>query len=188
MWFVWIMAAQAADFRVERYRESGTSRRAVADLRLGVDGLGQGDERVMPYVCGEVMPLPRLSLEGCGNGSGIWHQVDGPDLAHFRVRATLSRRQQGVVEQSVVAGIGVMEVQRTVDRPGFRFGQASTEAVEAAGPEASLGLKGRYWVMTGGYVTADIVGGVAHVPGAPAVMGWSGPVVPFASVSVGLGL
>ncbi len=186
MW-VWMMAAAwAGDVRVERYQ--GRSVRPIADLRIGVDGVGQGTDRVLPYVCGEIMPMRRLSIEGCGNGSGILHQSDAPDMAHFRLRGVVATQSSGRTDRSVIAGIGFMEVQRTADRPGFRFGEAQTGAVEAAGPEASLGVKGRYWLADRGYLTADAVVGVGHVGGAPAVMGWNSPIVPFASLTVGLGL
>lgn len=187
MMWVWIMAAAwAGDVRVERYQ--GRSVRPIADLRIGVDGVGQGTDRVLPYVCGEIMPMRRISLEGCGNGSGILHQSDAPDMAHFRLRGVVATQSSGRTDRSVVAGIGFMEVQRAADRPGFRFGEAPSEAVEAAGPEASLGVKGRYWFADRGYLTADAVVGVGHVSGAPTVMGWDSPIIPFASLTVGLGL
>lgn len=188
MWFLLIpFVAHATEFRLEQHRARPVVGHPVLDLRVGVDAIAQGEDRVHPYVCGEVSPFRRFSIEACGNGSGVLHQSDGPDVAHFRVRSVVFAAQGKRMDGSVVVGAGFTEVQRATDKPGFRFGSASVDQVEAAGPEASLGFKGRYWVTDRNYVTADAVAGSAYVPGAPNVMGWSSPVVPFVSFTMGVG-
>ena len=74
------------------------------------------------------------------------------------------------------------------DAHGFRFGEArEPDQNEGAGPEASLGGKGRLWVDSWAYVTMDASLGVAFVPSAPTVIGQGGPWVPFAAVTAGVG-
>ena len=82
-------------------------------------------------------------------------------------------------------------MQRTPDRPGFKFGAAKeAQPVEAAGAELSVSGKARIWLDPLGrvYTTADLNVGGAYIPGAPAVMGGdTGPLVPFASFTAGMG-
>lgn len=176
-------AAQAQDSRV--VVPDPVAGHPVFELRVGVDRIGPDH----PYVCGELAPLAWLSVEGCGTGSGFLHQGDSPDMAHFRARARVLTLGEGRARADLLVGAGFAEVQRTVDRPGFRFGKArDAEQVEGAGPEASLSVKGRYWLDGGGktYATADLNAGVAVIPSAPTVMGVE-PVIPFAALTVGLG-
>lgn len=175
--------AQAQDSRV--FVPNPVAGHPVFDLRVGVDQIGPDH----PYLCGELSPLAWLSVEGCGTGSGFLHQGDSPEMAHFRSRARLASVGEGRLQGDFLFGAGFAEVQRTVDQVGFRFGKArEPEQVEAAGPEASISAKARYWVDRGGksYLTADLNTGVAVVPGAPTVMG-TGPVIPFAALTVGMG-
>lgn len=158
---------------------------AVFDLRVGVDQLGPSH----PFICGEISPLPWLSVEGCGTGSGFLHQGDEPDMAHFRSRFKAAQWSQGRTELNLLLGGGFAEVQSTADQPGFKFGTPKeSDPIEAAGPEASVGVKGRAWLDPQGktYVTADWTSGAAYIPGAEAVLG-AGPVVPFTSLTMGLG-
>lgn len=159
--------------------------RPVFDLRLGVT---RADPTQHPYICAEGAPLPWLTLEGCGTGSGFLHHGDEPDMAHFRTRLQLVDAQKGRADGALLAGVGFAEVQRGIDEHGFRFGEATTEDQnEAAGPEASLGAKGRLWFDPRAYLVMDVTTGVAYIPAAPTVIGRGGPVVPFAAVSAGLG-
>ena len=94
----------------------------------------------------------------------------------------------GRVEGGLLLGAGFAEVQRGSDEPGFRFGEAQTaDQVEAAGPEVSASLKGRFWVDEKAYIVADLNAGAAYVPAAPTVMGSGGPVLAFGALTVGLG-
>ena len=182
------LLAHGADLRLESERLKPLAGHPVFDIRMGVDAVGSGDTQVQPYFCGEVAPLSVVSIEACGNGSGILHRTDGPDVAHFRMRTSLMNRQRGKLGTMVMLGLGLTEVQRSLDEPGFRFGQAGEGQVEASGPEASVGVKARYWVSGQSYLIGDLTAGSGYVVGAPTVMGWSSPVVPFASFTVGMGL
>lgn len=161
----------------------------VLELRVGADRL---DELRHPVICAEGAPLAWLSFEACGNGAGILHQdPESTDMAHFRARARVAGAQRGRGTLDGLIGAGFMEVQRTSqDEAGFKFGQArSPEQVEAAGPEVSATVKGRYFVDPGArtFVSADLNVGAAVIPAAPAVMGSGGPVVPFGMLTIGLG-
>lgn len=160
---------------------------AVFDLRVGVDVAAGHGGGAQPYLCGEISPLRRISLEGCGNGAGVLHQADVPDMAHFRLRVSAVERQKGRVEGALVGGVGFAEVQQHKDAPGFQFGEADAGQVEAAGPEVSAGFKGRYWLHPSAHIVLDATVGAAHIPGAVEVMDAPGPTVTFGAVTVGLG-
>ncbi|MEZ4241458.1 MAG: hypothetical protein R3F59_35970 [Myxococcota bacterium] len=160
----------------------------VLELRVGADRV---DELRHPVVCAEGAPLSWLSFEACGTGAGIWHDdAEATDMAHFRARGRVAGATSGRGTLDALVGAGFLEVQRTArDAPGFRFGRArEPDQVEAAGPELSATVKGRWFVDPGArtFLTADFNVGAAVVPAAPTVMG-TGPVIPFALLSVGVG-
>ncbi len=160
----------------------------VLEMRVGVDAaaIGGGDVP-LPTICAEVTPIDRLSVEACGNGSGVVHAQDVPDMAHFRLRYAAARLRRGAGEAALVVGAGFAEVQRGIDAPGFRFGDASAGQVEAAGAEAAVGVKARWWAHERAYLSMEVGGGVAWIPGAPEVVGTSGPAVVFTGLTVGAG-
>ncbi|MFN7142809.1 MAG: hypothetical protein ACK4YP_03470, partial [Myxococcota bacterium] len=117
----------------------------VVELRVGVDAAALArSEQPLPTFCGEVTPIDRLSVEACGNGAGVLHRQDVPDMAHFRVRYATARVRRGAGEAALVLGAGLAEVQRGEDAPGFRV-DAAEGAVEAAGGEIAAGVKERWW-------------------------------------------
>lgn len=159
--------------------------RAGADTRAG--RLGESPSR--PYLCGEVTPLRRVGIEACGNGAGVLQQEALSDMAHFRVRVTAAEIETGRWDLALIGGVGWAEVQRGADAAGFKFGAAEPGQVEAAGAEASVSVKGRFWATERAFGTMDLNMGAAVIPGAPEVMqnGSEGPVVPFGSITAGLG-
>lgn len=157
--------------------------RPVFDLRVGA----QSVDGSHPYLCGEGNPLAWLSVEACGTGAGILHRGDGFDMAHFRARVRALHREIKRSDIDLLVGAGFAEVQRGEDAAGFRFGEQDTGAVEAAGAEASLSVKGRFYTTPGTYLVADVNAGAALIPGASQVFGQGGPVVPFAAATIGLG-
>lgn len=162
----------------------------VFDLRVGVDQTSAspvGPDR--PVLCGELYPLAWLSIEGCGTGSGLLHDANALEMAHFRTRARLASAQSARVQGDLLLGAGFAEIQSTFDHPGFKFGRArEPNPIEAAGPEGSFSVKGRYFLGERGrsHLTADLNVGTAIVPAAPDVAG-IGPVVPFAAFTMGFG-
>lgn len=178
--------ATAQEVSSETYKPAPVAGHPVFDLRVGVDRIDQQH----PYLCGEISPLGWLSIEGCGTGNGFLHHGDEPDMAHFRTRFRTVGIDKGRAELDLLVGAGFAEVQRTADEHGFKFGKATEpDPIEAAGPEASVGLKSRMWLDNGGktYLSGDLTGGAAVIPAAPDVLGRGTPVVPFAGLTVGLG-
>jgi hypothetical protein len=164
------------------------TQRTIFDLRLGaLAAPGLGPDTV-GQACGRLQPLRRVSVEACGNGAGVLHDQAGADFAHFRLTAAAWQRRARGVDWSLGVGGGIAEVQRSKDAPGFRFGAARAEQVEAAGAEATLGLTARRHNEGVGHWVMDLTAGVAHIPGAPAVMGAAGPTVPFVGLSMGAGI
>lgn len=179
-------AAAWAETRSEAVRPNPIAGHAVLELRVGVDRI----DAQHPVICAEGSPLAWLSVEGCGTGSGFLHHDDAPDMAHFRARARVLEVGEGRASASLLGGLGFAEVQRGADAAGFKFGEArAADQVEGAGPEASVGIKGRYWVDPGArtYLSADLTTGAAIIASAPTVIGSGGPVVPFAAITVGYG-
>lgn len=178
--------AQAADqvLKSEVFVPRPVAGHRVFELRSGLSNVGAAEH---PYVCAEVSPLKRFGFEACGNGAGFLHQADVPDLAHFRGRGTVWQRASERWSGSAVVGVGLAEVQRTSDRPGFVLGDEGEGAIEAAGPEVSASAQGRYWLDKRVYAVVDANVGVAYIPGAPSVIGRGGPAVPFVLVTAGMG-
>lgn len=168
------------------YQQQPIAGHPVFDLRIGVDSTARGQH---PYLCAEVYPARIFSIEACGTGSGILHQGTGADMMHLRARGTVLHRSIQRLGLDWVVGAGIAEVQRTTDAPGFRFGAQEAGAVEAAGPEVSTSVKGRLFLDKGGrtYATGDLNLGAAIIPGAPEVMGTETPLVPFTTLTIGLG-
>jgi len=157
----------------------------VLDLRVG----GQtGTPLDRPVICLEGYPLKRFSLEACGNGSGFLHHEDVPDIAHFRLRGTLLEGLRDRTSGALVIGAGFAEISKGEDSEGFWFGppRSPTEP-SGAGPELSVSGKMRHWFDRRGYLVFDVNVGVALIASAPAVVGYGGPTVGFASATAGLG-
>ena len=126
--------------------------------------------------------------DGAGGGIAGWlHQAPIADMAHFRGRGAVWQKTEERWQGSALVGLGLAEVQRTSDRPGFVLGDEGEGAVEAAGPEVSISGQGRYWLDERAYAVVDANVGVAYMKGAPSVIGKGGPVVPFLLVTAGVG-
>ena len=186
MVFAWLVGTASAGTDSAAVIPRPIAGHPVFEMRVGMDRIDQQH----PFICAEGTPVAWLSIEGCGTGSGFLHRDEDADMAHFRAKGRVLDATMGRGTLDWLVGAGFTEVQRTADAPGFRFGAArEPEQVEAAGPEVSTSLKGRYYVDPGArtYVTADLNAGVATIPAAPTVMGTAGPLIPFAALTVGLG-
>jgi len=161
--------------------------RPLLELRGGVDTVAAGRS---PVVCGELHPVRFLALDACGTGSGTWHRRPSDEMSHYRVEADLPLGSRGRLAGWLQPGVGFAEVQRGVDASGFSFGDGWTgpEGAEAAGAELSLSARGRAWVHERAYAVVEANVSTAWVPGAPEAVGTPGPVLPSASLTVGLGL
>jgi hypothetical protein len=137
------------------------------------------------YICGELPMGGRWSFVTCGSGSGVLYQptADVIDLTHFRT--TYSWSPAGAV--SVGSGVGMAEVQRGQDDPGFVFDLGrQPRAVEASGPEVAVEVE---WSPDTSYGAISQVSvawdaGVAWIPGAPLVVPGASETVPFTTFSL----
>lgn len=141
------------------------------------------------YICGELPVRDRWSVVGCGSGAGFLYDPlpEEMDLAHFRAQYGISMAAAGLPAVELRPGVGLMEMQRGRDRPGFVFApDRRRHLAEAAGPEAALEIE---WAPTGetgpfrqfrlGWQT-----GAAWVPRAPAITGSPSQTVVFSTFSV----
>jgi hypothetical protein len=157
-------------------------RRPVLELRGGLD------QTSTPQICGEVHPLPYVSVDACGTGSGWFHQRPTTEMSHYRLEADLPLARAGRLEAWLQPGVGFAEVQRDGDAAGYRFERAARAGqTEAAGPEATLSVRGRAWFHQHAYAVVELNGGIAHIPAAPHTVGIPST-LPSAALSVGVGL
>jgi hypothetical protein len=158
--------------------------RPLLELRGGIDTASAGRA---PHICGEVAVLPWLALDACGSGATWFHQLPIDEMSHYRVEGTVPLAADGRGELWLQPGLGFAEVQRGADAGGFRFGEQTQPGQnEAAGPEATVSVKGRAWVHERVFGVVEANAGLAIVPAAPAVLGQQ-PLVPSATLTLGLG-
>lgn len=132
------MPAWASETEVTAQAEEAPTRDYV-NLRLGAS---TGSKRL--EMCLELSPLEAFSMEACGTGSEILHHENAPELAHFRAKYTLTQWKTEIGWLQPRVGVGFTELQVGADDPGFQFFGVGSRAVETAGPEASLGIRGLY--------------------------------------------
>ena len=108
-----------------------------------------------------------------------------PDLAHFRARVRVLDTEKGAMEAGLVVGAGLAELQVGQDAPGFVVGDDSP--TEGAGPEVSVGVKGRVWLHPQVYLVGDITAGSAWMVAAPRLLDQESGFVPFGAITVGAG-
>jgi hypothetical protein len=172
------MPIDGADEDRERLRKTDNR----LNLRIGT---ASSDSNHRPTVCLEVRALARLSVEGCGTGSGFLHNAEGGELAHFRAKWALSR---GVIAGGLwraQLGVGFAELQLGADNPGFVLRPSG--GVEATGPEASASAQ---WLkpVTGGWeMLVSLSAGMAWVPGAGELQVAQDTLQPFVAFEVGAG-
>tara|TARA_R110002096_G_scaffold143328_4_gene299237 strand:+ start:1791 stop:2288 length:498 start_codon:yes stop_codon:yes gene_type:complete len=136
-------------------------------------------------ICLEVTVWRKLSVEGCGNGSGILHKSDGGELAHFRAKWALWNASVSRGNVVLQGGLGFAELQVGADEPGFEFGVPSGES--AAGAEGSLSLQYFAPVGKGFEFIASSAIGMAYIRGANALPTAPSKAQPFASFELGIG-
>lgn len=182
------VVAQAQEVSSERVFQA----RPVAGFELlelrggGQAASGHGS----PMVCGELDTPWGLGVDACGTGGGFLYpaQPDVEEMVHLRLEATVPVFQRGRAAGFLQPGVGLAEVERGADQPGFLLGQArSDDQREGAGPEAALSGKVRAWPHERFFVTAEVSVGAGYIPSAPVVLDQGSPWVPFGVGSVGLG-
>ena len=138
-------------------------------------------------ICGELRLWSKLSVEGCGNGLGVFQNTTLSDIAHFRAKWSLWQKSAGSAVFASGIGVGFTELQRGPDKPGFLFGSAAEDQTEAAGPELSASFSSRQQISKDVYMLIDLSAGLSHIPGAPIVMGSESPTMLFTAATVGIG-
>jgi hypothetical protein len=127
----------------------------------------------------------KLSVEGCGNGSGILHNSDGGELAHFRAKWALWNARVPRGNIIVQGGLGFAELQVGKDEPGFEFGDPSGES--AAGAEGAVSVQYLAPFGRGFEFIASSAVGMAYIRGANALPAAPSRAQPFASFELGIG-
>lgn len=153
------------------------------NLRVGA---ASTDSNGRPTVCMEVRAVSRLSIEGCGTGSGVLHSASGGEMAHFRAKWRLDSRpvRRGLLRTH--AGVGFAELQIDADEPGFVV-NPGPGSVEAVGPEASLSLQWLRPMGRGWELLVNTSAGMAWIPGAGELAEPQSTVQPFVSFELGVG-
>jgi hypothetical protein len=163
-------------------RATGTGNRV--NLRVGG---ASSDTTGVPTICMEVRAVSRLSVEGCGTGSGFLHSQSGGEMAHFRAKWQVLGRMAGGGELRLHGGVGFAELQLDADRPGFDFGSPRGSRIETAGPEGSLSLSWLRPMGAGWELIANTTGGLAWFPHAGELAAPQERAQPFVSFELGVG-
>ena len=171
-------AAQAAAGR------DAAQMRNRMNLRVG---MSTADENRRPAICLEVRAWSRLSVEGCGTGSGFLHRDEGAELAHFRSKWSVVRADVPGGRIRAQAAVGFAELQLTADEPGFHFGSPRPQAIETAGPEAGIALQWLGPLRGGVEWIASASMGLAWLPHAPKLVEPQSTWQPSASLEFGVG-
>lgn len=130
-------------------------------------GAGSSSESGKPYLCLELAPFSFLAVEGCGTGSGILHDDDSAETAHFRTKLRLANFlwRESFLQPHVA--LGFAELQVGEDSPGFDFAGTGPDGVETAGPEAGVGIRMLRSLGSGIEFVGDVGVAYAWMPHAP---------------------
>jgi hypothetical protein len=183
-----LVRAQEQPLRLEDRAEDAGARAARAENRINLRvGAASTDTTGVPTICMEVRAVARLSVEGCGTGSGFLHSQSGGEMAHFRGKWQVLGRVAGGGKLRVHGGLGFAELQLDADRPGFDFGSPSDSRIETAGPEGSLSLSWLRPMGAGWELIANTTGGLAWLPYANELAAPQDRAQPFVSFELGVG-
>lgn len=153
------------------------------NLRIGT---ASTDDNGRPTICLEVRAVSRLSIEGCGTGTGFLHSEAGGELAHFRAKWAIYRRtvQRGALQTQL--GLGLAELQLDADEPGFVL-DPDENGIEAIGPEASIAVQWLRPMGKGWELVLNTSAGLAWIPGAGDLVEPQDSLQPFVGFDVGVG-
>jgi hypothetical protein len=156
--------------------------RNYVNLRVGGSSGSQGF-----VLCAEVAPLSMLSVEACGNGSGVLHNEFTPEIAHFRanLRITSLKMDMGWLEPRVSAGFAEMQV--GADSAGFSFAGVGPTGSDTAGPELGASLRALFPVYGGVEIVGDFSVSAAYFHYADELARPQSSVQPSVALSLGVG-
>ncbi|MBN1209796.1 MAG: hypothetical protein JXB05_33410 [Myxococcaceae bacterium] len=140
-----------------------------------------------PTICLELAPLDRLSVEGCGTGSGFLHHDPEPEIAHFRANVKLTDWKVGRLWLQPRLSAGFAELQIGEDGSGFDFTGTGATGVETAGPEMGASLRALMPVASGVELVGELGVGAAWFPNAPQLVQPQSSWQPSASLTLGVG-
>ncbi len=140
-----------------------------------------------PTLCLELAPLDRLSVEGCGTGSGFLHQDPEPEVAHFRAHFRLTSWKAPIGWLQTRLSAGFAELQVGEDSSGFHFNGTGPTGVETAGPEVGASLRALLPVYSGFELVGELGLNVAWFRHAPQLLRPQSAWQPGASLSFGVG-
>lgn len=181
------LAAPAGAQRRDADPDSNAASEASSNrinVRLGGSSAGSSEYAV---ICVEGRPWKRLYIETCGTGAGLFRELRGTDVAHFRAKWGVYERSARGGYLRVQAGFGFAELEVAEDEPGFSFSRPSSPGVETAGPEASGSVQ--YLVPLGKGLEAiiNVNAGLAWLPYAPDLIAPQDAWQPFLGFDVGAG-
>ena len=148
-------------------------------------GTATTDDNGRPSLCLELALWHKVSVEGCGTGSGVLHEDEGGEMAHFRAKWTAWTERVGRGSLLVQPGVGFAELELSRDEPGFQFG--SPDGTSAAGAEGALSLQYLMPLQRGLELVASTAMGVAYIRGARELPGSPSRTQTFASLELGVG-
>lgn len=168
--------------------EDAGARAARAQNRVNLRvGGASTDTTGIPTICMEVRAVWRLSVEGCGTGSGFLHSQSGGEMAHFRAKWQVVGQVVGGGQLRLHGGVGFAELQLDADQPGFDFGRPEGSRIETAGAEGSLSLSWLRPMGAGWELIANATGGMAWLPHADELVAPQARAQPFLSLELGVG-
>lgn len=139
-----------------------------------------------PEICAE-LGVWRISVEGCGTGSGFLHHDTTPELTHFRAkfRLTSTRTPIGWLETRIAAGFAELAVGS--DDGGFVFNGTNPTRTSTAGPEIGTSLRLAYPLWVGFELLAELSAGLGFFAYGPQLVNPQPVVMPNAGLSIGAG-
>jgi hypothetical protein len=163
--------------------EKKTDEPPVTYINLRV-GASTGTHR--PEFCGE-LGIWRISVEGCGSGSGFLHHDATPELTHFRAKFRLLsvKTPVGWLETRVAAGFAELAIGS--DDGGFSFAGTNATRTSTAGPELGASLRLVYPLWVGFELLAELSGGIGIFCFARQLLTPQAVVQPSAGLSIGAG-
>lgn len=153
------------------------------NLRVGDSSLNTD----YAVICIEGKPWSVLTIESCGTGAGLFRELRGTDVAHFRAKWQVLSRPLAHGRVSARIGLGFAELEIADDEPGFRFGGVNDDSVETAGPEASASIQYLAPLGSGVEAIVNVTAGMAWLPHAPDLPDPQGEYLPFVGLEVGAG-
>ncbi|MDY7233044.1 hypothetical protein [Hyalangium rubrum] len=162
--------------------EQEAAPRNYGNLRIGASTSAR-----RPSLCLELAPLDRISVEGCGTGSGFLHHDPEPEIAHFRAHFRLASWKTSVGWFQPRLSAGFAELQVGEDSGGFHFNGTGPTGVETAGPEVGASLRALLPVAAGVELVGELGMNMAYFRHAPELLRPQRVWHPGASLSVGVG-